>query len=326
MTARGRQTMHQSDNGQLLSWSVAGIWNDSLDASRDAWELRPRERIWASELGMSFYDRWCKMKGIEATNPFDSRTLRKFQAGHLFEHLVGQVFQKAGLLVQAQAKRVVHLPGCFPVTVKPDYIFGGEPHWFEARQRIGTSELPEQMKQIAYALVTKLSDRWPKGIKPLVYEIKSVNSMVFWARKGQLEDAYPHHRMQLYMELHGFPEYGEGRLFYISKDDLTCVENGMSFPNPVMYAKVLEDCRTITDYVKRNVEPPTPESAVMDEKKGKLVPNWKVERSLYLTRMTGLSKDEWMSKTKEGCKEVNVKAGREKAKVTRQAKKEKVNA
>ena len=66
------------------NWGFAEIWNASLLEKNDR-ELTARDKLWASELGKAPIDLWLKMRAIKPTNPPNARSLRKFEAGNVFE-------------------------------------------------------------------------------------------------------------------------------------------------------------------------------------------------------------------------------------------------
>ena len=80
-----------------MQWSFFKIWNESLE-QREERPPKERQNLWASELGKSQVDVYLKMKGIAPTNPFSARSLRKFEAGNIWEWIVGLVLLRAGML------------------------------------------------------------------------------------------------------------------------------------------------------------------------------------------------------------------------------------
>lgn len=310
-------------------WSLVGIWNEQLTFRREEKEPWKRDYIWASELGKDYYQRWLKMNAVKPDYDYDDRTLRKFEAGNFFERIVGFVLVSAGILLQDNKKYDIpedkdHLK----LTVKPDFIAGGKPDWEIARQQISEEllfKLMPNLGRIAKALVDYFSKKYPGGLTPLVYEIKSVNSQVFWAKKDYLQEAYPHHALQAFAEMKatGLPE---GRILYISKDDLTVAEFALRLDSEHLNELYETDVKTMTKYIREGTEPPKPENIVFDPRKkshfqmdkkkytieGSYVENWEIGWSMYIKQITGLDgKDQqdvvekWQSKIKGELKDKN---------------------
>ena len=151
----------------------------------------------------------------------------KFEAGNLFERVVGLVLVSAGILIYDNKKCEIpadedHLR----ISVRPDFVAGGKPDWEKSKKQIENEalfKLLPNLKSIAEQLVEHFKEKYPEGLKPIVFEIKTVNSMVFWAKKDYLADAYPQHKLQTLAELKSLG-MDEGKIFYMSKDDLTTAE------------------------------------------------------------------------------------------------------
>src|SRR6185295_1528178 len=80
-----------------MSWGFAGVWNQSLTVRQER-PLVPRDYVWASEIGGSMIDRYLKMQGVQPSNAPNLRSLRKFQAGDIWEWLCALVLKRAGIL------------------------------------------------------------------------------------------------------------------------------------------------------------------------------------------------------------------------------------
>jgi len=282
------------------SWSIQKIWNEKLSLERT--EGKVRNYISASDIGKPFLDRYYKMKGVKPTNGYDERILRVFDAGNIFEWIVERVFRLAGILQDTQVKigipendKHLYIAGYI------DCIVGGLPEWSIARDKIKADQLPEWLEKRCLRLIDELEKDYPNGLEPIVAEIKSVNSMAFWAHKNQTPEGffkgYDHHKLQLLTYLLGQP-IKKGRLFYISKDDLTLQETGVFVTDELL--KVWnDDIESMSKFYRTNTEPPREEDIVFNKSKDKYEKNWKVGRSSYLTKITGLSKEDWEIKTHE---------------------------
>ncbi len=85
------------------NWTIMDTWNNALERNEKV--IEPRERLWASELGGSMIDRYYKLRGTPYTNPPNSRSMRKFMAGDIWEWIIKTVLIKAGIPFEQQ-KRV----------------------------------------------------------------------------------------------------------------------------------------------------------------------------------------------------------------------------
>ena len=312
-------------------WSVMGIWNEQLTFGRKERELKRRSRIWASEIGKNHYERYLKMTAVKPDFDYDERTLRKFEAGNFFERIIGFVLMSAGILIHDNKwHNIPEDNEHVEVSVKPDFVAGGKPDWEKAKKEIGEEllfKLMPNLGRIASALVEQFSKKFPNGLNPLVYEIKSMNSMVFWSKKDYLGSAYPHHIMQLFTGMKA-TKLPEGRILYISKDDLTTAEFPFYLKDEKLNEKYENDVKSMTKYIREGIEPPKPKFVVFDErtklrfqyKKEKIVrlgchvENWEVGWSNYISKITGIEgktqkevADKWKQSIKPQMKELNDK-------------------
>ena len=292
-------------------WSIQSIWNEQLTFGREERELKPRTHIWASELGKEPYERYLKMTGVKPDFDYDERTLRKFEAGNFFERIIGFVFVCAGILKEDNKwYEIPETADRLRVTGKPDFVAGGKPDWNKAKEQISEEllfKLMPNLGRIAEALVKQFSEKYPDGLPDLVYEIKSINSLVFWSKKDYLQEAYAHHRLQCFWEMKA-TKLPEGRILYISKDDLTVAEFPIYANDKKLNELYEADVKAMTKCIREQKAPQRPEWVVFDERKklrfqylkekrvleGSYVPNWQIEWSNYISQLTGLK-----GKTKE---------------------------
>ena len=325
MTYKGRNKVIKNMNDKKDNWSVVGVWNDQLTFGKKDRKLKPRERVWASEIGKDLYERYLKMTAVPPDIGYNDRTLRKFAAGDFFERIIGFVLISAGLL-KADNKwyNIPETDKHLEVSVKPDFIAGGKPNWDRVREDLRNNpffEIMPVLQKISEALVNQLAEKHPNGLKDIVYEIKSINSMVFWAKKDYLLEAYPHHQMQLFtgMKATGIPE---GRLLYISKDDLTTEEFIVNLNDPKLIERYEKDLDAITYAIRNKIPPKKPDDIIFDEKKklrfqylkrqhiieGCYTDNYAVGWSNYLPTITGFkTADKWKDSIKPKIKELNDK-------------------
>lgn len=290
----------------MRKFNIYKVWNAEI--SLEQWKTSPRDYIRASELGKPYLDRWYSMKGVEPTNPFEERVRRVFAAGDQFHWLIRKVFEKAGLVKDFEGEVRLQLKNCLPVIGHYDILVGGIVNWDEARKNIKEYGFSEPIEQRALRLVDYLEQEFPDGVPEIIYEVKSVNSMAFWAwqknSSGYLKNAYEHHKLQLYSYLWA-TGVKEGRVLYVSKDDLTLAEQPISINDKEIRKLVKEDIEGFSNYWKEEQAPPKEPDVIYNQEKKKWQPNWKLERSLYLTKITGLEKEEWLKMAKEEAKRRN---------------------
>lgn len=276
----------------MNNWTLQDIWNETL--LEKPWAVKPRDYMRASEIGTSMVDRYLRMKGVQPTNPFDARVLRVFEVGNLYEWLVRIVLIRSGLLIATQTEIKIEGENHLPVIGHLDFIGGGKPNFDEANKLIPILEsihFPKRMMTVAEALIKDLSEKYPDGLPPLLYEIKSINSMVFWRKDKILDRAYDHHIMQLYTYLKG-TKMQEGRILYISKDDLTVAEFAV-IPDADMEAKWQDDVSKMTKFLKEEKQPPLPPQVAWNIERQKYEVNWMIARSSYFDLLIKQDKKEW---------------------------------
>ena len=311
--------MEQNQEGQI--WSIQGIWNESAGQMRR--EPKARDYISFSDLGKKdFYSRYQKMMGVPESNPTELRVLRVFAAGDEFHHLLKTVFKKTGLFIKSQDDKdasgnnqwsiIEPMDKMLKVLGKYDVLAGGVPNLERAKKAITESDLSDFVKDRSIKIAEYFAEKYAQGLKHMIYEFKSINSMAFWNKKDYLTDAYPHHLLQLYGYLKA-NQMEEGRILYISKDDLMMAEFPLYYPNEKLEKLLNEDIEQMSHYILNKIEPPKPEDVVFDEAKkltfqrdkkkivinGCYVENWEVARSPYFTKMTGFKTvDDWQESIK----------------------------
>lgn len=269
-----------------MRWSFYSIWNESLEEGRPTKILEPRQKIWASELGGSMIDRYLKMTGVQPTNPPNPRSLRKFEAGNIWEAIVGYVLKRAGILQSKQDWIQYQYEGLLPVSGKLDFIGGGKPDYEKAFSTIQKefAWLPEFIGRATANIIQTLKEKYPDGLVDIVLEIKSCSSFMF--EVYEKKSASPQHKLQLfhYLKCKNMPE---GHIVYISKDDARMLEIGVLNPSLVEddYKKDIEQ---MTYFIKQKEQPPLEKPIVFDKMMESFSANWKVGYSNYLTMLYDL--------------------------------------
>lgn len=267
-----------------LKWNFANIWNTSIEKGKPERKLEPRDYIYASEIGGAFIDRYLKMKGIKPTNPPNMRSMRKFEAGNIWEWIVQLILLRAGILIDDQEHLNFQYDGLLKVAGRLDFLAGGKPDWKQAEVGIEELYLPDAIKRATYDMIEYFQHKYPNGLETIILEVKSTSSFMFesYLKSGE---ANPHHKLQLfhYLKSKGLPE---GHIVYICRDDCRMLEVGVFNPSSVedIYK---EDIEQMTKYFKSNTEPPKEPLLIFDEMSLKFNYNWKVAYSSYLTKLYG---------------------------------------
>jgi len=256
---------------------------------REERKVEKRERIWASELGSAHIDLWLKLKGTVPTNPPNMRSLRKFEAGNLWEAIVGHVLQRAGILVAKQKWLMYQYPGMLPVTGKLDYIAGGAIDWDSARkyaeEEIGW--MPEVIKRGTLAIIDGLKEQYfMTALKEIVLEIKSSSSFMFDVYEATGKPS-PQHALQAYHYLKA-TNMEEAHIVYVCKDDCRMLEMPIYLGQEDMEEKYKGYISLISEMVK-NDQKPAQESIIIMNESGKVSSNCKVEYSQYLSMLYGFA-------------------------------------
>jgi hypothetical protein len=266
-----------------LKWSFFQIWNASLEKNEER-KLSPRDYIYASEIGGAYLDRYYKMKGVEYTNPPNMRSLRKFEAGNIWEWIVQLILKRAGILINSQEHLDFQYPDMLRVAGRLDHLAGGKPDWEKGKKEMEELDLPDIFKIAVNDILDYFNKNYPNGLETLILEVKSVSSFMFetYLKTGQ---ANLHHKLQLfhYLKAKGLHE---GHIIYICKDDCRMLEFGVFNPSDVedIYKS---DIAIMTDYIQQDIEPTKEELLTFDEVSLRFSYNWKVGYSPYLTKIYG---------------------------------------
>jgi hypothetical protein len=306
---KGRTNKQPSFFPRSNSWKMGDAWNLAL-VSKAERPMKERDRVWASELGKANIEIFLKMRGVEPTNPPNARSKRKFEAGNMFEWVVGLVLKRAGILKENQKWVGYNYPGLVQVTGKIDYIAGGIPDYEHYKEHLAALELPEFFMAASQAIVENFAEKYPEGLADLFLEIKSCSSFMMDAME-RTGNASKNHRLQLfhYLKAENFPR---GNVVYICRDDLRMleipVENNAETEKE--YRKAVEEISAFYQahkdtpiekflikpanddelkwtWIPLEGLPPLEKNLVWDEDLKKFARNWGVEYSAYLTMLYG---------------------------------------
>ncbi len=266
----------------MNNWNFSQVWNKALE-NQEIKKITPRNRIWASELGKSYIDLYLKMQGVELTNPPNPRSLRKFEAGNMFEWIVSLILKRAGILKEVQKWTSYQYPGLLEVTGKADFIAGGTPKPNqEVIEDIKGLGLPNFFLRGATAILEHLMSSGELVEMPL--EIKSVSAFMFDALE-RTGGSSKNHRLQLFHYLKSM-NYEIGHLIYICRDDLRMIEVKI-YNNELIEKEYKDFIAGLSEYCNKSEQPPLEKTIVFDPDICKFAKNFNIAYSGYLTKLYG---------------------------------------
>lgn len=266
-----------------LTWSFYQIANDA--ATKQIRETKPRDYLWATDLGNAPVEVYMKMMGEQPTNPPNDRSMRKFHAGDIWEFYAYLVLYFAGVLKSNQDHLEFQYPGLLKVTGRQDFLAGGTPDWEKARAAVKVFPMTDPIKDYFERMITLFEQTYDgKPLKEIVIECKSVGSFM-WPKYEKMGRPSLDHEIQIYHYLKA-QNMEEGHIAYISKDDSLMLEFGVFNPGKTEeeYKKRIE---LLTGYYNAKQMPPLEEEVLFDKDTGKFTKNWKIEYSNYLTKLYG---------------------------------------
>lgn len=266
-----------------LSWSFYQIANDA--AVRPEREVKPRDYLWATDLGNAPIDTYLKLMGEPYTNPPNDRSCRKFHAGDIWEFYAYLVLYFAGVLRSSQDHLEHQYKGLLKVTGRQDFLAGGVPDWEKARQAIKLFPMTDPIKEYFERMVKLFESAYGnKQLKEIVIECKSVSSFMF-PRYQNTGKPNRNHEIQTFHYLIS-QGYDEGHIAYISKDDSLMLEFGVFNPSTTEedYKKAIE---LLTGYYNAKQQPPIESEIIWDEDARRFNKNWRIEYSPYLYKLYG---------------------------------------
>lgn len=257
----------------MNTWSFVGMWNQAL-ALNPPREYKPRDYIWASELGGSYYDRYWKMKGRKPNTPPNLRSRRKFEGGNLSEWIVKQILARAGILTSSQ-EYITH-NGVMRVTGRADLRAGGR---IKLLSQTDVEDLPDTFAVMAESLIAQLKTKYPDGLEDVNMEIKSCSGMMF---ERYTKAPSPQHALQAFH--YAYNTKRPTMLVYVSRDDFRIAEWTI-LPGSRKWLKLYEeDIVTMKEclaFDKKEVKANHKEPLLVWDG-DRFSKNWKVEYSNYL--------------------------------------------
>jgi len=281
----GGGTAAPPETNKKMNWGFSKIWNESLLNNNER-ELTARDRLWASELGKAPIDIWLKMRAIKPTNPPNDRSLRKFEAGNVFEWIVSLILKRAGILKDGQRWTSYQYPNCLAVSGKADFIAGGKPDHEKFIAEMRNLDLPEVFLRAGEKIIKHLSEAYPEGLDDKILEIKSISAFMFDALEKK-QRASKIHKLQVFHYLKA-ENKKTANIVYICRDDLRMMEFAVDNPSETEneYKEFIEN---LSRYHYSDERPPTEKNIVFDNDIGKFAKNFNVAYSGYLTMLYGFA-------------------------------------
>lgn len=267
-----------------IDWNITQIWNDSLLDFGERPQT-PRDYIYASELGGSMVDRYLKMIAVKASNPPNTRSRRKFQAGNIWESIINFVLLRAGILKKKQIRSEVTLPGLLRVSGRMDFLAGGYNDWDKAERELDDLDFfPEFVKWTTRQIIAKLKEEYSDmEFVEKILEAKSVSAFVMelQQRAGTPQKS---HKLQNFHYLIG-TGIEHGLVMYISREDCQLLDFPIFNSDVITMQDYRTDIETITGYYMNREMPPKNPEFIFDERSCRFNKNFQVEYSYYLTKL-----------------------------------------
>jgi len=266
------------------SWSLQKIWNEAMEKP-DEREVEARDYLWASELGKPEIDVWLRMKGEPATNPPNARSLRKFEAGNLWESIIEVILLRAGIMQGSQERVYWQYPDLLKVSGKIDFMAGGMVDLNGAKNSLESLHLPEKTNQAMNNIVEYLANEYPQGLEKVAIEVKSVSSFMMNAIEAT-QRPLAIHRLQAY-HYTKHPEVEQARIVYICRDDCRMFEIPIWAESPEIELEYRGLIEKYTENYHKEEMPEKAKPIVFDEDMGKFTINRQIGWSSYLTKVYG---------------------------------------
>ena len=262
-------------------FTLTEIWNATIERNDKA--IEPRSRVYASEIGGSMIDRYFKMKAEPYTNPPNSRSMRKFMAGDIWEWIVQTVLVKAGIKYRTQERVMINYDGMLPISGRLDFIITGDTDFDNV---VIDDNMPEFMQKLTKAIVEHFRG---KVFDQNIIEIKSVGSFVFESLLAT-DNPKTHHMLQAfcYRKALGIP----ADVIYVCRDDVRILQYSIDPIFDDLELMVLDDLKQITRYHNEDIQPDPEKLILWDSVGEKFQKNWKVEYSPYLTKLYSRKKND----------------------------------
>lgn len=265
-------------------FGIAEMWNAALSKVEKR-EVKPRDYLWATDQSKSFVDVFLQLKGEKPSNPPNARSKRKFEAGDVFEWIVQLLLMRAGILKASNVRCEYQYKGLLKTTGKIDHIAGGKPDLKAIKDSLEDMDVPDVFKRGALKIVAHIKAQYPNGLPNMPFEVKSISSFLADGMERS-EKPLNHHVAQLFHYLKS-ARYEKGMIIYICRDDLRMFEFCVTLKDKDVEKEYKAFIKTITEYWKKDEQPPIEEPIIFNADVGRFSKNFKVEYSQYLNKIYG---------------------------------------
>ncbi len=206
--------------------SIQQLINSELRKKQNEREPRNQTTWHASALGSCMCGQYLQRLGVEPDQEIDDRTLRVFQMGnHIEDWVMGLIKKQEGVEIETQGR-----------------VFD------EKLNLSGYYDL--KLKHLETG-------------KEIINEIKSKNSRSFWYMDKKGQGAQLSHQMQLWAYLYAL-QIDEGRIIYVSKDDLPILEYPIFRNNEKLEKLVIDQLNILNEAWGKKIPPlPAPKDSWM---------------------------------------------------------------
>lgn len=247
------------------------IWNEV--AYKENRPLVKRDYCYASEIGGAMYDRVLKMNAVEYTNPPNTRSLRKFLAGNIWEYVVKQVLLASGVFKKEEVKcDSVPYEGLVAVHGRFDFHVGGAIDIDHALHELKNMNAPEYLYILGEKIIYGL-----KGVEfeESIFELKSCSSFAMDKLERTNAPLYNNESQAYYYKR---STKKDAQLCYICKDDNRMKQFSIGDCEQQLH----QDLKTISEYLENGETPPLEPIVKWSEADAKFEKNFNVEYSPYL--------------------------------------------
>lgn len=283
-----------------IPWKFSDIWNATLDSKSDR-PLVKRDYIYASELGSPFCDRYLKMNAVTPTNPPNTRSKRKFQAGDIWEWIIGIILVSSGMLKSRQVPVKSKLPRLLPVSGRLDFTVGSPDDWAAAKASVQKiKDMLETMNletpPFFFTAIDRLIDKYKNSfLMDVVLEAKAVSTYAMEKVQKMGKPMRQHMLQEFHYVYNNDIGINNGKVFYVCKDDCILEEFDISRDDEEIFKEYKEDIRQMTKYYSAGFDPKDPTRLmppkepliIFDDVLFKFQKNLGVEYSSYLTMLYG---------------------------------------
>jgi hypothetical protein len=219
--------------------------------------------------------------GETPTNPPNNRSLRKFEAGNIWEWIIKLILMRAGVYQETQKRVEFRKDGWLPVTGKLDYIAGGKPNYDEAIKSIDALALPDIFKRASEGAIEYFKKNYPDGLSEKILEIKSISSFAF-EKIEFTGKALGGHDLQTFHYARNLAK--PATIVYISRDDARMIEVPIMPDDEAINARYEAKIATLSGYYHKKEMPPIEPPILFDYDLSRFQKNFNAEYSPFLTK------------------------------------------